>query len=197
MDYRGLFSWQEEKMSKFLDKVFMTIEYIMGIMIGLMIAFVFLNVILRTCFNSGLVWSEELSRYLFIFVTYIGAIGAMRDNTHLGMDTVVKHVPKVAMKPVYVLCQLMIIAIMGVLTQGSYKMSIQNIHAKAAATGIPLWIIYGIGVVTAVCISIICITNIFKALTVPNAVEKMILLHESEEDDIVEEATKNRPDRED
>ncbi|MBF4102755.1 TRAP transporter small permease subunit [Gallibacterium anatis] len=29
-----------------------------------MIALVFLNVILRFFFNSGLVWSEELSRYI-------------------------------------------------------------------------------------------------------------------------------------
>jgi TRAP-type C4-dicarboxylate transport system permease small subunit len=183
-------------MTNFLDKVFKAIDYIMGVMIGLMILFVFLNVVLRAGFRAGLSWSEELSRYLFIFVTYIGAIGAMRDNTHLGMDTVIRRVPKTAIKPVYVINQLLITTIMGILTLGAYKMSIQNINARAAATGIPLWIIYGVGVVTAVCIIIICLVNIYKALAIPGAVEKMILLHESEEDDIVDEATKDELDKE-
>jgi len=188
-------------MTKFLDKVFKVIDYVMGIMIALMIGFVFLNVVLRTGFNSGLSWSEELSRYLFLFITYIGAIGAMRDNTHLGMDTVIRRVPKAGKKIAYVFSQLMIMAIMLILTNGSFKMSSQNVNARAAATGIPLSIIYEIGMVTGICIAVICIANIVKALTVPGAVEEMVLMHESEEDDIVEEVTsslpENKSDRED
>ena len=61
-----------------MDKLFKGIDYLTGILTGLMVLFVFLNVVLRTCFNSGLTWSEELSRYLFVFVTYVGAISAMR-----------------------------------------------------------------------------------------------------------------------
>ena len=63
-----------------MDKLFKGIDYLTGILTGLMVLFVFMNVVLRTCFNSGLTWSEELSRYLFVFVTYVGAISAMRVN---------------------------------------------------------------------------------------------------------------------
>ena len=67
-------------MNKLVDKLFKGIDYFTGILTGLMVFFVFLNVVLRTFFNAGLTWSEELARYLFVYVTYIGAISAMRAN---------------------------------------------------------------------------------------------------------------------
>ena len=65
-------------MNKLLDKVFRGIDIFTGILTGAMVLFVFLNVVLRMVFNSGLTWSEELARSLFVAVTYIGAISAMR-----------------------------------------------------------------------------------------------------------------------
>ena len=85
-------------MNKLVDKLFKGIDYFTGILTGLMVFFVFLNVVLRTFFNAGLTWSEELARYLFVYVTYIGAISAMRANAHLGVDTLISRMkPQVQM----------------------------------------------------------------------------------------------------
>ena len=46
-------------MNKLLDKVFRGIDIFTGILTGAMVLFVFLNVVLRMVFNSGLTWSEE------------------------------------------------------------------------------------------------------------------------------------------
>ena len=48
-------------MNKLVDKLFKGIDYFTGILTGLMVFFVFLNVVLRTFFNAGLTWSEELA----------------------------------------------------------------------------------------------------------------------------------------
>ena len=56
-------------MNKVMDKLFKGIDYFTGILTGLMVLFVFLNVVLRTFFNAGLTWSEELARYVFVYVT--------------------------------------------------------------------------------------------------------------------------------
>ena len=42
--------------NKLMDKLFKGIDYLTGILTGLMVLFVFLNVVLRTFFNSGLNW---------------------------------------------------------------------------------------------------------------------------------------------
>ena len=54
-----------------------------------MSSFVFINVILRYFFNEGLTWAEEASRYLFIWLIFLGAIVAYKENVHLGVDTLV------------------------------------------------------------------------------------------------------------
>ena len=92
-------------MKQFMDKLFRGIDYFTGILTGLMVLFVFLNVVLRIFFNSGLTWSEELSRYLFVFVTYIGAISAMRVNGHMVVDMLISKVPPQAQMALYVLAQ--------------------------------------------------------------------------------------------
>ncbi len=173
-------------MSKFNDRLFKGIDYLLGIMLALIVLFVFLNVVLRTVFNSGLTWSEEIARYLFVYITYIGAIGAMRSNVHLGMDSVMHKLPKGLKRITYIFAQIIIIIIMAMLTHGAYTMTLQSVEARAAATGIPLSIIYGVGMLTGICIAIICISNIIKVVKEPESINKLITLHESDEDDVLE-----------
>ncbi len=58
-----------------------------------MVVLVFGNVVLRYAFNSGITVSEELSRWLFVWLTFVGAVVALRDHAHLGMDSVVSRLP--------------------------------------------------------------------------------------------------------
>ena len=59
-----------------------------------MVIMVFGNVVLRYALNSGILISEEMSRYCFIWLTYIGAMVAMREKGHLGVDTLVLRLPR-------------------------------------------------------------------------------------------------------
>jgi hypothetical protein len=55
----------------------------------IMVVMVFGNVVLRYGFNSGITVSEELSRWLFVWMTFLGAMVALREHAHLGTDTLV------------------------------------------------------------------------------------------------------------
>ena len=58
-----------------------------------MVVLVFGNVVLRYVFNSGITISEELSRWLMVWLTFLGAIVALREHSHLGVDTLVRALP--------------------------------------------------------------------------------------------------------
>ena len=45
--------------------------------LAVMVILVFGNVVMRYGFNSGITMSEELSRWLFVWLTFLGAIVAM------------------------------------------------------------------------------------------------------------------------
>ena len=51
------------------------IGYLMAAMLALMVVLVFGNVVMRYAFNSGFTLSEELSRWLFVWLTFLGAPG--------------------------------------------------------------------------------------------------------------------------
>ena len=72
---------------------FKLLELLVVVCMVAMVIMVFGNVVLRYAFNSGITISDEMSRYCFIWLTYIGAMVAMREGGHLGVDTLVKHLP--------------------------------------------------------------------------------------------------------
>ena len=178
-------------MSKFFDKLFKYIDYFTGIMTGLMVLFVFLNVVLRIFFNSGLTWSEELSRYLFVFVTYIGAISAMRVNGHMIVDMLISKVnPKVQMV-LYVISQTLIAVLMGILVHGSFKMVMQNTASRTAALGISYALLYSAGLLTGTAIAIIAIKNIVHAVTHPDQISEIVTASTSDDDEVVAQSLKD------
>ncbi len=58
------------------------------VMMGAMATLVFTNVITRYVFDFSLNWAEELSRYLMIWVAYLGAGLAMREGRHVAIEYV-------------------------------------------------------------------------------------------------------------
>lgn len=50
------------------------------------VSVIFIQVIARYVFNSSLTWSEEFSRYLFIWQTWLGASVAFKENKHIQIE---------------------------------------------------------------------------------------------------------------
>lgn len=175
-------------MDKLMDKLFKGIDYFTGILTGLMVVFVFLNVVLRTFFHSGLTWSEELSRYLFVFVTYIGAISAMRANAHLGVDTLISRMKPQVQMFLYVISQAIIGILMIILIQGSWRMVAQNTASKTAALGIPYSILYSVGIITGAAIAVMAVMNMIYALRHPSEISEIVTMSTSDDDEITAEA---------
>ena len=57
----------------------------------IMVGATFLQVIFRYFFNHPLFWSEELSRYCFVWIVFVGAAIAVKHGAHIGVDYFVKH----------------------------------------------------------------------------------------------------------
>lgn len=58
-------------------------EYLMVAMVMLMTALIFIQVIMRYIFGNSLAWSEELSRYLFLWSIWLGASYGIKTQGHI------------------------------------------------------------------------------------------------------------------
>jgi TRAP-type transport system small permease protein len=86
-------------MSKVLDGCCRVLEVLMAAALAIMVVLVFGNVVLRYGFNSGITVSEEVSRWLFVWLTFLGAIVAMREHAHLGTGMLVSPLTSSASRP--------------------------------------------------------------------------------------------------
>ncbi|GGC83859.1 ABC transporter permease [Thalassobacillus devorans] len=152
-----------------LKKLVSAVNNLLNIAIAFSLAamslLVFGNVVLRYLFNSGITWSEEMSRYFFVWLVFLGAIAALKDRMHLGVDIVVNLLPEKVKKVVFVLSNGLVLYLLWLLLEGSWRMTILNANSTGPATGMPLSYLYGIGVVTSIAMMILILINIIKAFS--------------------------------
>jgi TRAP-type C4-dicarboxylate transport system permease small subunit len=162
-----------------LDKV---LNAMMAFCLSLMGIFIFANVVLRYLFNSGLTWAEELSRFLFVWLVFLGAIGAMKDNSHLGFTSLVQKLPNTLKKIVFVISNVIVLFCIWVVFQGSVEMTMMTTQTLSPATGLPLSYMYGIGVIMGIGMFATVFHKLYRALFVKGAIDTLVILKESEED---------------
>ncbi len=169
---------------KKLNTLFRGVEILMAFFLAVMILLVFANVLLRYFFSTGFEWSEEIARLCFIYLVYLGAIGAMRDNQHLLVDSLLTRIPVFYQRIIYFLVQVGIIWIMSVLTMGSWQLVIQNLNDRWVATQFPIYLVYGVGLVTGISISIIALANIFRLIVIKMSVLDLLKVNHDDDANI-------------
>jgi C4-dicarboxylate transporter DctQ subunit len=107
------------------DKVLETIERnIVGYATILLVIILFVNVVLRNFFHSGLVWGNELSSYLNIVAVYFAVSAGFKYGSHVGVSAFVDYVvPKALRKGTAVLTHLVTIVFCATVCFFAYRMS--------------------------------------------------------------------------
>ena len=171
--------------ARLVDGYFRFLKFFIVMCLALMVVLVFGNVVLRYAFNSGITMSEELSRWLFVWLTFVGAILALRNHAHLGMDSVVQRLPPWAKKACYILSNLLMLYCVVLFFQGSLEQTKINIDNMAPATGLSTgWFYYSVGLFFCVSAAALLLRNLFQAVTGRLREDELIQIRESE--DVVE-----------
>lgn len=184
------------KKSGAIDMVFHVIEILIAIFLALMVIFTFSNVVLRYVFDSGFAWSEEISRLCFIYLVYLGAIVAARDNAHLMVDALISRVPKKAQKVIYVAIQGITIWLLSMLVRGSWQWAMMKKSDVWPITQFPVFLINIAGAVLGVSYIAICIINLVRLIV--GKEDPMVLLEprRDDDDDLLEQFIPQKEDTE-
>jgi TRAP-type C4-dicarboxylate transport system permease small subunit len=95
------------KLKHLFDKA---IDYITIVLLVVLTYVCFHQVVARYVFSSPPSWTEEVSRYLFIWVTFLGAAIAFRTSAHLGLDFFVERFPVKLRRTSIIVINLILIA---------------------------------------------------------------------------------------
>jgi TRAP-type C4-dicarboxylate transport system permease small subunit len=157
------------------------IEILIAGFLAVMVVMVFGNVVLRYAFNSGIVVSEELSRWLFLWVTFLGAIVALKEGAHLGSDFVVSRLPVLGKKICLVVGHLLMLYATWLLFSGALAQARINLNVEAPVTGASMAFVYGTGVVFALFAMLLLLRDLWRTVTGRVTEEELVMIKGTEE----------------
>lgn len=168
-------------MTRLIEFYFRTIKFVIAVLLMAMVVMVFGNVLLRYIFNSGLSFYDELSRWCFVWLTFLGAIVAMRERRHLGVDILVRLLPRLGQKACFIIANLLMLYATWLLLSGSWMQTLLNWDVPGAATGLSSGLFYGVGLVFAGSAALLLLSDLWRVLTGRLTAAELIGVRGSEE----------------
>ena len=158
------------------------LEAFIAVCMAVMLVLVFGNVALRYAFNSGIVVSEELSRLLFVWLVFVGAIVALFERRHLGVDTLVVRLSRRGRLVCFVLSHVLMLYVTWLIFNGALKQAGIGMAATTPVMGISQAWYYAPILLFAVVSAGWFVLQLFLAATGRISDEDLIDVRESEED---------------
>lgn len=157
-----------------------------AICLSCMATFVFANVILRYFFSTTITWAEEASRYLFIWLIFMGAITAYKENVHLGVDTLVQKLSATNKRRLFIFNNILLAVTMGLCAHGAWQLVLLTTAQVSAALRLPLACVYAAGLICSVAMVVISLNNLYRLITRQVKDEELVMTADSEDKEAVE-----------
>lgn len=105
---------------KVIDLFFNLVNAVAWVCFVAMIAVMLLQVFTRYVFNHPLPWTEEASRFTYIWAIFLGAVIAQRSRAHMTVTILIEKLPRVPQLVLQVLVELFSIAVLCAVFYGTY-----------------------------------------------------------------------------
>lgn len=149
-------------------------DWLLILMLAIMVVLVFGNVVLRYFFNSGIVFSEEVSRFIFMWLTLIGALVVMKDNAHLGMTSLVDRLGEKGQRICRFLADAITLACCVLLAHGTWHQVVLGMDNIAPVTSVPLGLVFSCLLISSVGMSLILLHSLWRQITGRMPAEELV-----------------------
>ena len=167
--------------NKIIEGYCKILNAITAISLAIMVVLVFGNVVMRYGFNSGITMSEELSRWLFVWMTFMGAIVALREHGHLGTDMLVGKLGSAGKKFCLALSYVAMLFICWLLFKGAYQQTVINLGSTSAVMEVSMAWLYLPGILFAVLGGLMIAIEFILLITGQLSDQDLVMIQESEE----------------
>jgi TRAP-type transport system small permease protein len=166
---------------KLISKYCQVLSWLMAASLAIMVVLVFTNVVLRYALNSGITVSEELSRWLFVWLTFLGAVVALNERAHLGTDMMVSRLSAKGKKFCLGLGHVLMLFICWLIFKGTLDQVKINLDSTSAAMEVSMSFFYGCGLVFSVSGAVILLNDFWRLVSGQMSDAELVGIRESEE----------------
>ena len=168
-------------MNRLINAYCRFLSVIIVAMLAIMVIMVFGNVVMRYGFNSGITLSEELSRWLFVWMTFLGAIIALNERGHLGTDSLVSRLSVRGKKICLSLSYILMLYMCWLVFWGTWEQTKINLTTTSAVMETSMATFYACGLVFAVSGAVILLNNFWRLLSGQMSENELIGVTETED----------------
>lgn len=119
-----------------------TAEVVCCVMVLIMTLVVATQVICRYLLGASLTWSEEASRYLLIWITFLGGSIAFKRGMHTGFDAVVRALSPQARRAARLVTLLAIVTFLVIAGLKGMQLALFNMAQRSPAMRLPMGTVY-------------------------------------------------------
>jgi TRAP-type transport system small permease protein len=157
------------------------LELLLVLLLAVMVLMVFGNVVLRYAFNSGITVSEELSRWAFVWMIFLGAIIAIKENGHLGTDMLVGRLGRKGKMVCLAVAETAMIYCAWLVFSGGLEQARISLDVEASVSGWSMSWLPGAAVVFGVSAGAFHLLKLARLFTGKLADEDLVTVQESED----------------
>lgn len=139
------------------------INIIIAISLTIIVILVLGNTFLRYVFNSGISGSVEITRYLFVWVVFLGSILALNDKKHIAVELPYNKLPHLIKMSIFVIGRLLMLFLLLILLLGGYKLTKLNLGSISPSMGIPQYWMYGSLIIVSLGMMLIILLELYQA----------------------------------
>ena len=164
-----------------INKYCRLLAWLMVLFLALMVVMVFGNVLMRYGFNSGITLSEELSRWLFVWMTFLGGVVALNERAHLGTDSLISRLPVLGRKICLALSLALMLYVCWLIYQGAWEQVKINWDSTSAVMETSMGYFYASGLVFAVLAAPVLLLQLWRLLSGGMSENELVGIRESED----------------
>lgn len=140
-----------------LEIGFKPIRWLIIALFSVMIGVTFLQVVFRYVFDAPLTWSEEVARYLFVWIVFLGAVLGLHRGMHIGVDLLTQRLSVGARRAVALFNETMIIVFCGIVVWASQDVLAVNAFQVSPAVGIVMAHVYAVIPLSMVLLAVVAL----------------------------------------
>ena len=140
------------------------LERVLFTLIAIMAVLVFANVVGRFLFDAAITWADEVARFLFVWLTFLGATVGLARGVHIGMDIVVQMVGDRIRRLFAIVSCVLILVFLALWGFYGVQLVIENVDYLAPATEVSMGYVYAVGPLAAFLMAVLTLLHLADLL---------------------------------
>jgi TRAP-type transport system small permease protein len=127
-----------------------------------MVLAILLQVVARYAFNHALPWPEELGRFVFAWIVFLGTVSVIQADEMLNLDLIYRYIPERAAAALKLLVALIVFVFLLVMFKGGYELMIRQASQRSVGLDVPMGIVYFVIPFATLLMALIMLLRILK-----------------------------------